>query len=159
MTDASDSFRGLAPVGAQQAVATGPNASSPATFERHRAEAGFIYSAVRTTATFTGYWTDDSYQQNSAFDVARWNTQFTVSRRMRPSLTAIVGATVSRSNYKNVSLVDRGRNYSLAVEWRASGDLFLRTRLERDERDASGALNDYEENRLTLTLRYVLTKN
>jgi hypothetical protein len=151
LTDATDSFRALAPVGAPPGANSGVNALTAATFRRDDVELQWRFSRSRTDLAVSVYWTEDTFSQNSNFDVERWDVRGTFKRQLMPSLSAELLLSFNEGTYRNFPLQDRGWLVSAEFDFRLARKLSLVTRLEFEERTAAISFSD---ERLILLARY-----
>jgi hypothetical protein len=151
LTDATDSFRALAPVGAPAGANSGVNALTAATFRRDDVELQWRFSRSRTDANVSVYWTEDTFSQNSNFDVERWDIRGTFRRQLTPAVSAELLLSFNEATYRNFPLQDRGWLASAEFDFRLARKLSLVTRLEFEQRDAAISFADQ---RLVLLARY-----
>jgi hypothetical protein len=176
LTDGSTSFSTL-PVGAIGIVGTAPSSQTSATYTANYASAGWNYVRNRTTIAVTGRWEKDVYRDASEFDVTRGGAEFSVERKMTPSLTGQLLGRYYKTNYPHAILVAGtgpvvpnqfdvvtggvigASDYAEALvgaslSWRHGRAMEVRLRVEHTSRETTGIDAGYHESRIYLTIGY-----
>jgi len=178
LTDGSTSFSSL-PAGAIGIVGNAPAALTSATYTSNYASAGWQYVRNRTTIAVTGRYEKDVYLNADAsqFDLTRGGAEFSVERKMTPSLTAQLLGRLYKTKYPHAVVVAGigavlpnefglvtgdeigSADYSDALvgaslSWRHGRALEIRLRVEHTSRETTGINVGFHENRAYLTIGY-----
>lgn len=151
LTDVTDSFSRIAPVGAPIAITQAASPGSPATFRRDEIEALWRYRRARNEFTATAYWYEDTFNQNSNFDVERWEFRAAYRRKLSPVIDAQLNALVDEATYRNVPVIDRGWLISAQLDYQVGRRLSLIGVIAIENRDAGIVFSDQ---RASIAVRY-----
>lgn len=154
LTDSSDALRSSLGGGGIDPGSTPSVSSASDPFENRYASLVWSFHRHRTSLSFGGDYSDDTYETQSQLDRERVTWNASVGRDLTSRLSIGLNAILVEEDFESSGLSATTRDLVGSVDWVLGPTLGLRLELSRFDRDSDDATGEYTENRIFLTLSY-----